>query len=419
MSRRRPAGEVRSFLWVGLDQAFSALSNVVVAIVVSRAAGAGGLGRYSVAFACYLVALGFQRQLVNEPLISLRWRPRARNRGHDAPALGAALLYLLAASLVMLAVGVVTRRLELIVLAPVLPGVCIQDFDRYVAFRRGRHRLAAGLDALWFVFSAASCLWILRSGSPAVAVVGWGIAGSIAAVYGAVRLDLWPARPSFSLRWWRREARRLGMFLTLAGIAYIAGSQAMLLAIAATIGEEPLGQLRQAQILLGPAALSITTFNFFVMPRLTRREKDITSRASGRMVVAAAALALGAAGASLVVALPASRFIFGHATAVTIALLVPLSLQLVFEAAASGFVLPLRVTQRGAAIAAARTSSVLVGVPAVVFAAILGGLIPAAWGFAAQAATYLLAAWTGWLWTQGSSTAEGRPEADHSPAGKR
>jgi O-antigen/teichoic acid export membrane protein len=401
----RLAGELRSFSWVGLDQVFSALSNVVVAIAVSRAAGAGGLGRYSVAFACYLVVLVFQRQLVNEPLISLRWHPRARNRGHDAPALGASLLYLLAASLVMLAVGVVTRRMELIVLAPLLPGVCIQDFDRYVAFRRRRHRLAAGLDALWFVFSAASCFWILRSGSPAVAVIGWGIAGSIAAIYGAVRLDLWPARPAFSLRWWQREARRLGVFLTLASVAYIAGSQAMLLAIAATIGEEPLGQLRQAQILLGPAALSITTFNFFIMPRLARRETDITSRTSGRMTVAAALLALAAAGSSLVVAAPAARLVFGHATAISIALLVPLSLQLVFEAAAAGVELPLRVTQRGAAIATARTASVLVGVPAVVFAAILGGLIPAAWGFAAQAATYLLAAWAGWLWTQGSSTA--------------
>jgi O-antigen/teichoic acid export membrane protein len=417
MRGRRRAGEVRSFAWVGLDQVFSALSNVVVAIAVSRAAGAGGLGRYSVASACYLVVLGFQRQLVTEPLMSLRWRPGARNRGHDAPALGASLLYLLAASLVMLAVGVVTQRLELIVLAPLLPGVCIQDFDRYVAFRRRRHRLAAGLDALWFVFSAASCFWILRSSSPAVAVIGWGLAGSIAAVYGAVRLDLWPARPWFSLRWWRREARRLGVFLTLAGIAYVAGSQAMLLAIAATIGEEPLGQLRQAQILLGPAALSITTFNFFIMPRLARREKGITSRASGRMAVAAAALALGAAGASLVVAPPASRFVFGPATAVTIALLVPLSLQLVFEAAASGFVLPLRVTQRGAAIAAARTLSVLVGVPAVVFAAILGGLTPAGWAFAAQAGVYLLSAWTGWSRTEGSLAAGRRPAVDHRPAG--
>jgi hypothetical protein len=119
----------------------------------------------------------------------------------------------------------------------------------------------------------------------------------------------------------------------------------------------------------------------------------------------------------LVVAPPASRFVFGHTTAVTVALLVPLSLQLVFEAAASGFVLPLRVAQGGAAIAAARTLSVLVGVPVVVFAAMLGGLIPAAWGFAVQAATYLLVAWMGWLWTQGSSTAERRPEADHSPQG--
>jgi O-antigen/teichoic acid export membrane protein len=405
-----------------LDQVFSALSNVIVAIAVTRAAGVGGLGRYSVAFACYLVVLGFHRQLVSEPLMALRWHPETRNTRHDAPALGASMLCLLVASLVVLAVGVVTRRLELVVLAPLLPGVCIQDFDRYVAFRRQRHQLATGLDALWLVFSAASCYWILRSGSPTVAVIGWGVAGTIAALYGAVRLQLMPTRPSVSLRWWQLEARRLGISLTLAGIAYTVGSQAMLLAIAATLGEEPLGQLRQAQILLGPAALSITTFNFFVQPRLTRRRTDITSRTSGRMTLAAAFLALGAAGISLAVAPSVASFVFGHATAVSIALLVPLSLQLVFEAAASGVELPLRVKQQGAAIAAARSVSVLVGVPVVVLAAaMLGGIIPAAWGFAAQAATFLLAAWTGWWWTlEGAHTAGRRPEADHRPVvGKR
>jgi O-antigen/teichoic acid export membrane protein len=417
MRSTRLAGEIRSFVWAGLDQAFSALSNLIIAIAVTRAAGVGGLGRYSVAFAWYLVVLGFQRPLVSDPLISLRWHPEARNTVHDAPALGASVLLLLAASLVVLTVGVVTRRVELVVLAPLLPGVGIQDFVRYVAFRRQRHRLAASIDALWLIFSALSCYWILRSGSPVVAVVGWGLAGSIAALYGAIRLQLMPARPSVSMHWWQHEARRLGTFLTLAGIAYIAGSQAMLLVIAATIGEEALGQLRQAQILLGPAALSITTFNFFIMPRLARRKGEITSRTSGRMAVTAALLALGAAGSSLVVAPPVSRFVFGHATAVSITLLVPLSLQLVLEAATSGFVLPLRATQRGAAIAAARTVSVMMGVPAVAYAAILGGIVLVAWAFAAQAAIYLLATWMGWSRTRGSQTAETLPEVDFRPAG--
>jgi hypothetical protein len=150
----RLAGEIRSFAWVGFDQVFSALSNVIIAIAVTRASGAGGLGRYSVAFACYLLVLGFLRQLVSEPLMALRWHPEARNTVHDAPALGASVLYLVAASLVVLAVGVVTQRLELIVLAPLLPGVGMQDFGRYVAFRRRRDRLAAGLDALVFLDSA-------------------------------------------------------------------------------------------------------------------------------------------------------------------------------------------------------------------------------------------------------------------------
>jgi hypothetical protein len=40
---------IRSFAWVGVDQVLSSLSSVIVAIAIARAAGAAGLGRYSVA----------------------------------------------------------------------------------------------------------------------------------------------------------------------------------------------------------------------------------------------------------------------------------------------------------------------------------------------------------------------------------
>lgn len=388
--RARLLDHIRGFAWVGLDQVFSSLSNVIVAIAIARSAGASGLGRYSVAFACYLLVLGFHRQLVTEPLLSLRWHRTGENTVHDGPAMGASLLYLAATSTAVLGVGLATRRVELLVLAPLLPGVCLQDFYRYVAFRRQRHRLAAGLDALWATLSALSCYWILRSGSPVAAVIGWGLSGGLAAVYGAVRLRFVPASPSVSIRWWQREAKHLGGFLTVAGIAYTAGSQGMLLAVAATIGEEGLGHLREAQILLGPATLSVTAFSFFALPRLIRRD-ELTPRSDVRMPVVAAILAICAAGTCVAVAPAASRLVLGHSTAVSMALLVPLSVQLVFEAAATGFILPLQVGQRGAAIALARIVSVAAGVPCIIWAATTDRIILVAWAFAAQAGVYLLA----------------------------
>jgi O-antigen/teichoic acid export membrane protein len=412
----RSLDRIRSFAWVGVDQVFSSLSNVIVAIAIARSAGAAGLGRYSVAFACYLLVLGFHRQLVTEPLLSLRWHRTAENTVHDGPAMGASLLYLAVTSTAMLGVGLATQRVELLVLAPLLPGVCLQDFDRYVAFRRQRHRLAAGLDALWATLSALSCYWILRSGSPVVAVIGWGLSGGVAAVYGAMRLRLAPARPSVSIRWWQREARQLGGFLTVAGIAYTAGSQGMLLAIAATIGEVGLGQLREAQILLGPATLSVTAFSFFALPRLIRRHEP-TPRLDGRMPVVAAMLAVCAAGICVAVAPTASRLVLGHSTAVSIALLIPLSVQLTLEAAASGFVLPLQAAQRGATIALARIVSVAVGVPCIIWAATTGRIVLAAWAFAAQAGVYLLAGWTGGALTRAPSTARrSQPVPDRGPS---
>jgi O-antigen/teichoic acid export membrane protein len=402
-------GHVLPAAWVGIDQVFASLSNVIVAIAIARSAGTAGLGRYSVAFACYLLVLGFQRQLVTEPLLSLRWRRDAENTAHDGPAMGASLLYLAASSLATLGAGLVTGRAELVALAPLLPGACLQDVCRYVAFRRERHRLAAGLDALWTALSALSCVWILRSGSPLAAVIGWGVSGGVAAVYGAVRLRLAPAGPVASIHWWQREARQLGASLTLAGIAYTAGSQGMLLAIVATLGEAALGQLRQAQILLGPATMSITAFSLFVLPRLARREQEVTSRATLHMSLASALLAIAAAATSLVIAAPVSELLFRDATAISVALLIPLSVQLTLEAAASGFVLPLQAARRGAPIAAARAVSVAVGVPGVIGAAHLGGLVLVCWAFAAQAGVYLVATAIGWTRSQQSRPAEVSP----------
>jgi O-antigen/teichoic acid export membrane protein len=406
----------RSFAWTGADQALSSLSNVIIAIAIARAGGAAGLGRFSVAFTCYLLILGFNRQLVAEPLLSLRWHPTAPNALHESPALGASVLYLAVTSLAVLGIGVATGRVELVVLAPLLPGVCIQDLERYVAFRRQQHRLPAALDGLWVVFSTVFGYWVLRSGSPAVAVAAWGLAGGISAVFGAVRLRLVPASPSVSIRWWRREARRLGGFLTLASIAYTAGAQGVLLGIAATIGVEALGQLRTAQILLGPAGLSTTAFSFFVLPRLIRREGEITTRNSGVMSAAAATIAVCACGASMVLAPLVSRVVFGQPTAVALTLLVPLSLQLVFEAAASGFSLPLQVTQRGAGIAAARLASVALGVPCVVLAGSAGGIVLAVWALAGQAGVYLLSLGVAWNSGLGAPAAQGRPSDDRQPA---
>jgi O-antigen/teichoic acid export membrane protein len=408
-------GHVRPFAWVGIDQVFSSLSNVIVAIAIARSAGTAGLGRYSVAFACYLLVLGFQRQLVTEPLLSLRWLRDGENTAHDGPATGASLLYLAATSLATLGAGLMTGRAELVALAPLLPGACLQDVCRYVAFRRERHRLAAGLDALWTALSALSCVWILRSGSPLAAVIGWGVSGGVAAVYGAVRLRLAPAGPVASIHWWQREARQLGASLTLAGIAYTAGSQGMLLAIAATIGEEGLGQLRAAQILLGPATLSVTAFSLFVLPRLVRRD-ELAPRLEGRLAAMAAILAICAAGVSLAVAPAVSRLVLGDPAASPPAILVPLSAQLTLEAAASGFVLPLRVAQRGAAIALARIVSVAVGVPCILWTATSGGIVQVAWAFAAQAGVYLLATWIGGKLTHGPPTRTGtQPRSDRTP----
>ncbi len=59
------------FAWTGFDQALSSISNVIVSLALARSGGVEALGVFTIAFAAYLIALGFLRSLVSEPVLTV------------------------------------------------------------------------------------------------------------------------------------------------------------------------------------------------------------------------------------------------------------------------------------------------------------------------------------------------------------
>jgi O-antigen/teichoic acid export membrane protein len=381
----------RALAWTGVDQAFSTLSNVLVSLALARGAGARGLGAFTVAFSTYLVVLGFQRALIADPLLAAP--PDSGDQNAERAALGAAAIFSGTGAMAVLGIGTVLGRPEFLALALVLPLICLQDFLRYIAFRRLKPQAAVLLDAIWTVVSAGAW-WYVAAGSVHRAVLVWGAGGALGAVWGCRQLGLLPSSPRTAWRWWNRDARAFGVALAIEGIAYTFMSQLSVFIVAGALGDDDLGLLRAAQILLAPAAPLLAAFCAFALPRLARRA-DTLDRGDAQLAsLAALGLVTPISLGALAAAEPLTRLLYGSSMSVPSHLLVPLALVSWLGAAGTGPVLTLKARRRGQPLVSARIVTGALGL-AFIAVALRFGLVAVAWAGAMQVFAYTIAVW--WL----------------------
>lgn len=377
--RKRYAHHARGFVWTGFDQALSSLSNVVVSVALARSGGAEPLGTFTVAFAAYLIAIGMIRSLVGEPLLTV---PREPAKGADEPerlSTAVAGSFVLAASLVVTGIGLVLGQLEVTVVGLVLPGVAMQDFIRYLFFRRKRPELAALIDGVWVASSALGWPLIAANGSATVALLVWAVGGALGVLLGFTigRVRMGPAVAG--LGWWWREIRPLGGFLALDGLMFSLFSQISTLGLAAILGTAELGTLRGAQIIVGPVGLALTAFSVFVLPRLSapgaRQHSHLAIAASGGAGLVAAVASVGLwIGAPFFVPM-----LYGDQFEVPPILVFALGVRITVGALITGPALMLKARRRGAPIVIGRLAGAVIGVPLMLVTAALYGLVPAVW----------------------------------------
>ncbi len=364
----------RAIGWGFLDQAFSSITNFGLALLAGRRLGPSGLGKVFLAFSVYLIVLVLQRALITDTLVAITSALDAESRARTARlGLTMSLLAGLVATTVVFSLGLLVSgsgRTGLLLVAPWLVVVLVQDFWRNLLFRESRASAAAANDGVWIL-------------AMAMAVRGLG-----GAVVGFLQTRLWPSSIRDAWAWWWKEAWPFGRWNAAAGIVVNVGGSVGAFVLAAIVGASALGGFRAVQSLFAPLSVIGPAVGLPGLPAIARayavgfrQARNLATRLSGIAVVAAlvffAVLFLG--GWRL---LP---FLFGKSFRQYRELILPIALSQVFAAAGVGFPLLIKAQQRGQFLLLSRLAATLIGIGIMAMSASKYGLIGAAWGAAAGA----------------------------------
>jgi O-antigen/teichoic acid export membrane protein len=242
--------------WVVADQALSSLTNFGLSVLVLRKLEPAEFGAFSVTLLCYYLALNLCRAVAGEPHV-VRYSHVAKEESDIATSsstglalvlglLGGAILYGVS-FLIPSHVGDALRTL-----APVLPGLLLQDSWRYCFFSAGKPAKAFVNDLIWAISQVAFVGWVLVAGLGTVEafVLAWGTAASLAAVIGALQAGQFPVpRRAW---WWLSAHRDLGPRFAAEFAVGVGYSQVMFFLIGGIAGLSALGAINAARVLLGP-----------------------------------------------------------------------------------------------------------------------------------------------------------------------
>jgi O-antigen/teichoic acid export membrane protein len=414
---------LRNASWNVVDQVLSALTNIVLSIVVARSVTAAGFGAFASAFVVFGISIAVTKSLVGQPL-QMRFSDADpdQRREANAAALGCALAMGLAAGLlVAVAAFVVSGSVgsALLALAIVLPGLLVQDSCRMAAFARGRPSLAALIDAVWALvqFGLIAVLHLAGYETVFVLVLAWGGAATVSAVLGLIALNASPQLRAAT--GWVRRHRDLIRYLLPEYFLGLGAMQFGILLVGVIATASAVGSLRAAQVLLGPLGVLGSAVFQFSVPEVARRQ-DRSARDRWRFAVAiGGGLGLVTVGyVALLLVMPGAfgTALFGDSWAGAATVLLAMGCSSVASSLANG---PAGVLYgMGQARATFRINltkgPVLVG--ALLIGTLLAGAVGAGWAFALVEAL-ILPAWVLTLRHSLRSVSDRRPAAAHLGSG--
>jgi O-antigen/teichoic acid export membrane protein len=420
---RTHEAHARMFSWGLADQVFSSATNVGFALLAGRVLGPDGLGVTFVGFSAYWVALAFMRSLVSDPLVTCSAAAATTERARVA-RYGLALTIAggLAAAALLTVCGLAIPGhvgRGLLVFAPWIAPLVLQDYWRAVLFRDGRGGAAAVNDGTWLVAMAVFAPLAAVSPSEWTVVAAWAGAAAVAAALGFVQTRALPASPRESFHWWRADAWPLGRWLAANAAVYSLTSYALVIVLVAMLGPTDFGGLQAAIMVFAPFSLVASALASPGLPAMSRavagsfaaaRRFAFTVGLVAVVMTGAYLLVMSVAGTWFLTLLFGSSFEqFGH-------LVWPIASGQLPAAAALGFTLLLTAQRRGRAVLLG--GAVATNGAQLVFATPLAwhfGLTGAAWGIAAGTAFGALTKMA--LALSGSSApVRGAPELPTAPS---
>jgi O-antigen/teichoic acid export membrane protein len=275
---RTEAGAVRRLGWGLADQSLSSLTNFALAVLVARSVSIAALGAFGLAFTTYTLTLNATRALCSEPL-TVRYSASggAEWREGASAATGTAIILGAVAGVACIAASFLfggTLHPSLIVLGVSMPGLMLQDTWRNAFFCNLRGAYAFTNDLVWAIAQVALITAVLVVGarSTPAFILAWAGAANVAAVFGSVQSGFLPG-PRHARRWVSCQ-RDLGPRYLVEFIARSAALAGAVYATAAFAGLAAAGELRGAQVALGPLNIlnnGITTPAVAESVRISRR----------------------------------------------------------------------------------------------------------------------------------------------------
>jgi O-antigen/teichoic acid export membrane protein len=302
---------LRRLGWGAADQAFSSITNFALGIAVARTTTPQDFGAFSIAFATYTISFGLARALTSE-VLAVRFSASVgtdRRRG-IAAATGVAIVLGAIIGIACLAVGAfVSGALgkALLVLAPAMPWLLLQDTWRYAFFAAGRPVSAFINDVVWAIVLFPLLALLLLTDRDAVGwlMFAWELSALVAALVGIWQARLLP--DPTQVRGWLRDQRDyigpfLGEFAALRG-----ASQVVTYAVAAIGGLAAAGAIRGGFILLSPLNVFFLGFRNVIVPEGIRLLERSTTALRSRSAFLSSGLAfLAATWGAILLSLPSS-----------------------------------------------------------------------------------------------------------------
>lgn len=267
--------------WNVIDQVLSALTNIVLVILVANyVQSPSAFGAFMVSLLVFQVCIGIERALVGQPM-SIRYSTATGDRldSGRSRALGTALGVGLLGAAGCTVAGVLIGGLlgpTLMATGIVMPFLMLQDASRLIFFARSRPAYAAANDALWAIvqFTGIWLLALFTRPTAATLVLVWGGSAAMCVAVALVQLRVLPNLGGVAS--WLREHKDISAYLLAEYLLGAGAFQGGITATGALIGGERglavIGALKAAQTVLGPLNMLITALQSFALPQLAQRD---------------------------------------------------------------------------------------------------------------------------------------------------
>lgn len=325
--------------WNIVDQALSALGNMLLMVVVAREVDGTAFGAFAIGFLVFGIAVAFSKALGGQPLQIRHTTDSPEQFARAAAQVQGFTVWL------GVAIGAGTALVgaflpgpvgaALLAVAVCLPGLLVQDVQRMAFFANGRAEHAALIDLIKTVVQFALLFALLGAGLDDVGLLtlSWGLAACVSAATGCVVLSSWPALLQ-ARAWWRRH-RDLSGYLVAEYAVGLGAAQIGTLLVPVLGTTRDAGSIRAGQTLLGPLNVLGTALLSFAVPEVSRhRGADASARLRGLTAISGGltVVTLAYAGALLVLPEPVGRALFGDSWAGAAGVLLPLGVNAVASA---------------------------------------------------------------------------------------